>query len=116
MARMGNFGTGEDALIGIYATKDCNFMTSTLPYTTNYFLVSVIVYNKPWDAVTYTYSKSIPPDTLGNTPGDLTLTITQRDNYRVKGTIKGTIYRSNVGMRLFPSKFDCTFDLVIPLK
>jgi hypothetical protein len=110
--RMGAFETGEDALIGIYASNDCNLMSSPLPYQTRNFLVSAWVYEQPWKLITYAYNNN---DTLINTRGDLILTIIQRDNNRVRGTIKGIIYRSDYSIPL-PSKFDCTFDLAIPLR
>jgi hypothetical protein len=52
------------------------------------------------------------PDTTATAPGDLVLSIIARANNRVKGTVTGTIYRSNVGQNLIPSKLSCTFDLL----
>jgi hypothetical protein len=90
-------------------------MTSPLPYQTHLFSVTIVVNPHPWETVAYSYNKGVSPDTTHDSPGDLILTLTERDNNRVRGTVTGTIYQTNVGLNLLPSKFDCKFDLAIPL-
>jgi hypothetical protein len=114
--RDGRFKTGEAAGIGIFEEYNCDLATGPLPYQTHFFRCGIIVYQHPWEAVTYMYDRGTYwPDTTATTPGDLVLTITKRDNNRVKGTVTGTIYKSNVGLNLVPAKLSCTFDLLIPV-
>ncbi|MGN6802125.1 MAG: hypothetical protein ACTHJN_09475 [Ginsengibacter sp.] len=114
--RQGRFKTGEAADIGIFEENNCDLATGPLPYQTHFFRCAIIVYQHPWEAVTYVYDRGTYwPDSTATTPGDLVLTITKRDNNRVKGTVTGTIYKSNVGLNLVPAKLSCTFDLLIPV-
>jgi hypothetical protein len=113
--RIGAFATSESAEIGLFAGYHCDLMTAPLPYQTHLFSVTVIYYKTPADPIAYSFNNGAPPDSTGNTPGNLILTLTQRDNNRVRGNIAGTIYRTNVGQNLLPSQFNCSFDLAIPL-
>jgi hypothetical protein len=114
--RTGQYATGESVDIGLFSGYHCELITDPLPVKTNLFTVVIVEYLHSWEPISYSYKKDVlPNDTTGNTPGDLLLTITERQNNHVKGTITGTIYRSNVGQNLLPSKFDCQFDLAIPL-
>lgn len=114
--RDGEFKMGETADIGIFEEYNCDLATGPLPYRTHFFRCAITVYHHPWEAVTYFYDRGTYwPDTTATTPGDLVLTITQRANNRVKGSVTGTIYRSNVGLNLVPARLSCTFDLLIPV-
>ncbi len=115
--RMGKYVTGESAEIGFFVEYLCDLKTAPLPYQTQYFSVTIIVYPHAWDPIIYNYAKGIPPDTARNTSGNLTLTITSRETNLVRGTIKGTIWSSlNDGNNYYvPFKFDCSFDLAIPV-
>jgi hypothetical protein len=112
--RLGQYATGETIDIGLFAGYHCGLITDPLPVTTNLFTVVINENPYPWETISYSYVKDLAPNDQGNTPGDLTLTITERKSNHVKGTITGTIYRTNVGQNLISSKFDCQFDLAIP--
>jgi hypothetical protein len=112
--RAGQYATGESIDIGLFAGYHCDLITAPLPYQTSLFTVVINVNPVPSQTNSYAYSKDTP-DSTTDTPGNLMLTLTERDNNRVKGTITGTIYRTNTGQNLIPGKFDCSFDLAIPL-
>jgi hypothetical protein len=115
--RSGKYAAGQPALIGLSTLSDCSLMTDPLPYQTSIFTVAIQINQEPFETL-YSYGKSPPQDSAynSNTPGNLTLTITERDNNRVRGTISGTIYGGPGGQAITaPSKFNCTFDLALPL-
>jgi hypothetical protein len=115
--RTGQFKTGESAELALFEEHNCDLTIGPLPYQTHFMRCVIVFYQHPWEAITYAYDRgTYSPDTTATTPGDLVLTITARANNRVKGTITGTIYRSNVGQNLVPSKLSCTFDLLIPVE
>ena len=82
--RTGRFATGETVDIGLFAGYHCDLMTSPLPYQTHLFSVTIVVNPHPWETVAYSYNKGVSPDTTHDSPGDLILTLTERDNNRVR--------------------------------
>jgi len=87
--------------IGLFAGNHCELITDPLPVKTKAFTLAILEYVHPWEAITYSYRKDAAPnDTTNNLPGDLLLTITERKNNHVKGTISGTNYRSDVGQNM----------------
>jgi hypothetical protein len=112
--RLGQYASGESVDIGLFAGYHCELISNPLPDTTSLFTVVVNVSVHDWETISYSYVRDVAPNDRGNTPGNLILTVTERKNNHVKGTITGTIYRANVGLNLIPNKFDCQFDLAIP--
>ncbi len=113
--RLGQYATGETIDIGFYAGYHCELITNPIPDTTSLFTLVINVNAQPGTTISYAYVKDTAPNDRSNTPGNLLLTIIERETNHVKGTITGTIYRTNVGQNLIPNKFDCKFDLAIPL-
>jgi hypothetical protein len=113
--RLGTFTGGQGAEIGLFAGYQCDMMTAPLPYQTQLFTLVASVNTSSSPTIYYSYVNNGPADSIGNTPGNLVLTITQRDSGRIQGYVKGTIYRSDVGQNLSAGSLNCTFDLAIPL-
>ena len=109
----GDYRAGQASEVSIDLSYDQNLLVSSLPYTTDKFFI-YIRDNQDGQlsgmVLPYTYHNNPPePNTYRN--GDLKVTITEIKNKRIKGVIKGTIYRMDNGSIPNPNNLDCRFDI-----
>lgn len=93
--------------VGVFAGYDCTLMTAPLPYKSSNFTYVIDLYQGNSGVVTYAY-----PGQDSTKPGNLVLTLLERDNHRVRGTVTGTIYQQTGSFP--PSQLTCSFDLDLP--
>lgn len=93
--------------IGVSVWNECALMTAPLPTQTSNFTFVINLYQGNSSGINYYY-----PGQDSSKMGNLVLTLLERDNHRVRGTVTGTIYEQ-IGSHP-PTQVKCSFDLDLP--